>query len=150
MVYYRILNIVPCAVVLTFLFFLFFCLFAFSRAAPMAHGGSQGRGLIGAVAASLHHSHSNARSKPRLWPTPQHTATPDPQPTEQARDGTCILMDTSRVCNPLSHKGTSIFHIFFLSFSFFFFIFIFFVFLPFLGPLPQHMEVPRLGVGSEL
>ena len=25
-----------------------------------------------------------------------------------------------------------------------------FVFLPFLGPLPQHMEVPRLGVESEL
>ena len=24
--------------------------------------------------------------------------------------------------------------------------FILFVFLPFLGPLPQHMEVPRLGV----
>ena len=27
---------------------------------------------------------------------------------------------------------------------------LFFVFLPFLGPLPQHMEVPRLGVESEL
>jgi len=24
------------------------------------------------------------------------------------------------------------------------------VFLPFLGPLPQHMEVPRLGVELEL
>ena len=31
--------------------------------------------------------------------------------------------------------------------SFFFF---FLIFLPFLGPLPQHMEVPRLGVQSEL
>ena len=40
-----------------------FCLFAFSRAAPAAHGGSQVRGLIGAVATSLHQSHSNARSK---------------------------------------------------------------------------------------
>ena len=31
------------------------------------------------------------------------------------------------------------------------FIFIFFlVFLPFLGSLPQHMEVPRLGVELEL
>ena len=29
-------------------------------------------------------------------------------------------------------------------------IFFFFVFLPFLGPLQQHMEVPRLGVESEL
>ena len=26
----------------------------------------------------------------------------------------------------------------------------FLVFLPFLGPLPWHMEVPRLGVKSEL
>ena len=28
--------------------------------------------------------------------------------------------------------------------------FFFLVFLPFLGPFPQHMEVPRLGVESEL
>ena len=32
----------------------------------------------------------------------------------------------------------------------FFFLFFSFVFLPFLGPLPWHMEVPRLGVESEL
>ena len=32
----------------------------------------------------------------------------------------------------------------------FFLFFFFFVFLPFLGPLPRHMEVPRLGVESEL
>ena len=38
------------------------CLFAFSRATPAAYGGSQARGQIGAVAASLHHSHSNAGS----------------------------------------------------------------------------------------
>ena len=30
------------------------------------------------------------------------------------------------------------------------YIYFFFVFLPFLGPFPQHMEVPRLGVQSEL
>ena len=41
-------------------FFLFFCLFAISRAAPVAYGDSQARGLIGAVATSLHQSHSNA------------------------------------------------------------------------------------------
>ena len=37
-------------------------------------------------------------------------------------------------------------------FSFFLnlFIYLFFVFLPFLEPLPQHMEVPRLGVELEL
>ena len=55
----------------------FVCLFAF-RAAPVTHGGSQARGQIGAAAASLCHSHSHAGSKPRLRPTPQLTAMPDP------------------------------------------------------------------------
>ena len=59
-------------------FFLFFCLFAFSKAAPSAYGGSQARGLIKAVAAGLHHSHNNAGSEPHLQPTSQLTATPDP------------------------------------------------------------------------
>jgi len=52
-----------------------FCLF---RAAPMAYGGSQVRGLIGAVANGLLKSHSNIRSEPCLRPTPELTATPDP------------------------------------------------------------------------
>ena len=34
-----------------------FCLF---RATPVAYGGSQAEALIGAVAASLHHSHGNS------------------------------------------------------------------------------------------
>ena len=46
--------------------YLFICLFAFSRAAPLAYGGSQARGPIGVVAASLHQSHSNAGSEPHL------------------------------------------------------------------------------------
>ena len=46
-----------------FFSFLFFYLF---RATPEAYSGSQTRGLIGAVAASLHHSHSNWRSELRL------------------------------------------------------------------------------------
>ena len=33
---------------------------------------------------------------------------------------------------------------------YFFFFFFFFVFLPFIGPHPQHMKVPRLGVQSEM
>ena len=37
-------------------------LFLLFKAAPMAYGGSQARGPIGATAASLHHSHSNTRS----------------------------------------------------------------------------------------
>ena len=44
----------------------------------MAYGGSQARGPIGAVAASLHQSHNNEGSEPRLQPTPQLMATPDP------------------------------------------------------------------------
>ena len=42
--------------------FCFFGLFAFSRAAPVAHGGSQARGLIGVVATGL----CNEGSEPRL------------------------------------------------------------------------------------
>ena len=60
-----------------------FCLFFF-RTAPIAYGGSQARRLIGAVAAGLCHSHSNARSKLHL-PTPQLMATPDPSSTEQGQ-----------------------------------------------------------------
>ena len=33
---------------------------------PVAYGGSQARGRIGAVAAGLRQSHSNAGSEPRL------------------------------------------------------------------------------------
>ena len=45
--------------------------FGLFRAVPMAYGSSQGRGLIGAAAASLHHSHSNAGFKLHLKTTPQ-------------------------------------------------------------------------------
>ena len=48
------------------------------RAAPEAYGSSQAGGRIGAVAAHLHHSHSNTRSKLHLQPTSQLTATQDP------------------------------------------------------------------------
>jgi len=65
--------------------YFFFCLFAFSGAAPVAYGDSQARGLIGATATGLCQSHSNAGSEPLLQPTPQLTATPDPQPTERGQ-----------------------------------------------------------------
>ena len=42
-------------------FFFFFCLFCLLGAASTAYGGSQARGLIGAVAASLHHSHTRSK-----------------------------------------------------------------------------------------
>ena len=54
-----------------FVFFLF-------RATSVAYGSSQARGLMGATAAGLHHSHSHARSELRLQPTPQLPATLDP------------------------------------------------------------------------
>jgi len=54
-----------------------FLVVVFSRTAPVAYGGSQARGPIGATAPSLHHSHSNTGSKPHLQPTPQLKATPD-------------------------------------------------------------------------
>ena len=48
------------------------------RATSTAYGGSQSRGPIRAVTTSLCHSHSNARSEPRLQTTPQLTAMPAP------------------------------------------------------------------------
>ena len=59
--------------------------FTFSRAVPTAHRGSQTRGRIGAVAAGLRQSHSNARSEPHLQPMPQLTAMLHPSPTEQGQ-----------------------------------------------------------------
>ena len=42
------------------------------RAEPVAYGGSQARGQMGAVAASLYHSQSNLGSKPSLTYTTAH------------------------------------------------------------------------------
>ena len=49
--------------------FFFFFLF---RATPVAQGSSQARGGIGAVAATLHHSHRNVGSEPHLTYTTVH------------------------------------------------------------------------------
>ena len=45
------------------------------RAAPEAYGSSQARGQIRAIATGLHHSQD--RSEPCLWPSPQLMSTPD-------------------------------------------------------------------------
>ena len=50
----------------TNLFIFIFLIFYLFGATFAAHGGSQARGQIGAVAAGLHHSHSNARTEPCL------------------------------------------------------------------------------------
>ena len=65
----------------TFGGFCFFCLFVcfcLFRATPESYGGFQARGPSRTTAASLCQSHSKVGSKPRLRPTPQLTATPDP------------------------------------------------------------------------
>ena len=62
---------------------LFFFLF---RAAPATYGISQARGQIGAATARLRHSHSHAGSEPRLQPTPQLMAAPDPRPTKRGQE----------------------------------------------------------------
>ena len=81
-----------------FLLFVCFCLFAISRAAPTAYGGSQARGRIGAVAAGRRQRHSNAGSEPPLQPTPQLTVRRILNPLSEGRDRTCVLVDTSQVC----------------------------------------------------
>ena len=63
--------------------YFFFCLFFLGHTCSMWRfpGWSQ----IGAVAAGLCHSHNNARSEPHLRPTPQLTATLDPELTKQGQ-----------------------------------------------------------------
>ena len=58
-------------------YFIYFLLFWLFRSAPESYGGFQAWGQVGAVAAGLGQSHSNAGSEPCLQPTPQLTATPD-------------------------------------------------------------------------
>ena len=56
------------------------CLFFGGGTAP--YGGFQARAPIGAVAAGLHHSHSNTEPELHLPPTPQLMTMSDPRPTE--------------------------------------------------------------------
>ena len=79
--------------------YLFFCLFVFGlfRAGPVAHGGSQARGQIGATAEGLRHSHSNAGSEPSLPPTPQFMQPQILNPLREARDRTHVLVDANQV-----------------------------------------------------
>ena len=68
-----------------YLLYLFFYLFFLFMATSVAYGSSWVRGRIRTAAAGLHHSHSNARSEPQLWPMPQLVATLDIYPTEQGQ-----------------------------------------------------------------
>ena len=63
------------------------------RAALAAYGGAQARGRIRATAAGLSHSHSYAG--PNLHHNSrQHWIL---NPLREARDRTCVLMDTSQI-----------------------------------------------------
>ena len=74
-----------------------------------------------ATAAGLHHSHSNMVSKLCLWLLPQVMAMPDPDPLREARDWTCILMDTSWICFHCAIRYAHGIWIFFLKWGVFFF-----------------------------
>ena len=62
--------------------FFFFCLFG---PLPMAYGGSQDRGQIGAIDDGLRHSLSIARSEPHPQPMPQIMATLNSEPIERGQ-----------------------------------------------------------------
>ena len=93
--------------------YLFIYLFSLFRATPAAYGSSQARSRIGAAATSLHQSHSNTRSRPRLQSIPAdvdcnlHSNARSFNLLTEARDRTCILTDTSQVLNLLSHNRNS-------------------------------------------
>jgi len=86
----------------------------------LAYGGSQTRGLNRAVPPGLHQSHSNTGSEPRLRPTSQLMASPDPNPLSKVRDPTnnliipsqihfrCATMETPRKCFYLARNALKI------------------------------------------
>jgi len=86
----------------SFLFFFFFFVFCPFRATPMAYGGSQARGLIGAVATSLHHSPWQRRIL---------------NPLSKARDRTHNLMVPSRIRFHCNMTGTPTFSFFYFSYQ---------------------------------
>ena len=80
----------------------------FFKAATAAYRSSWTRGLIGATAANLYHSHSNAGSELHLWLNITGHSTPDPNPLSEARGRTWVLMYTSWVCYHWATIGTPI------------------------------------------
>ena len=88
----------------------FFCLFVV-RATPTGYGISQPRDQIGAATPGLHHSRSNARLEPRLQPTLQLMATPDPSPTEWAQGSKVRPHGFWSRLFLLSHRGNAYFQL---------------------------------------
>ena len=80
--------------------------------ATMAWGGSQARGLIGALATDLHQRHSNARSEPHRWPTPQLRARQILNTLSETRDWTHNLMVPIQIHFCWAMMGTPIYILF--------------------------------------
>ena len=92
----------------------------------MAYSSSQAGGPIGAAAAGLHHSHSHAGS--------------------ELHSGLTLLAGHRQILNPLGGHRDRTFILMASRFFFFFFFLAFFI----AGAQPKPIEVPRLGVESEL
>ena len=105
----------------------------FFKATPSAYGSCQARGQIEAAADGLRQSHSNEGSELHLGLTPRWIL----NPLSKARDQTCVLMDASQIHFCCATMGTPVCSAFVLFFTF-------------LGLYPRHVEVPSLGVESEL
>ena len=84
--------------------FVCFCLF---RATPVIYSSSWARDQIRTAAASLHHSHSNARSELHLQPMPHLWLLQILNVLSEVRDWIHILMGTSLVLNLLRHSWNS-------------------------------------------
>ena len=82
-----------CLSILKFLSIFFFLVFYLFRA---TYGHSQAGGLIGPIAASLHHSHSNMGTKLHVLLTPQLMATLGPQTSEGGQGLNVSLMNASQ------------------------------------------------------
>ena len=92
--------------VLLFRLFLFVCLFCLLRASPEEYGGSQATAPNGAAATTLRHSHSNGGLS-CIWYL--HRSSWQCQilnPLSEARGGTCVLMDASRIRFHWATTGT--------------------------------------------
>ena len=86
---------IPFLAVLYFFIIIFSFLF---RAPPMAYGNSQARGQ----------SELQLQAYTPATPACSNTRSLF-NPLIEVKDGTCVLMDTSRVLNPLNHNGNSSF-----------------------------------------
>ena len=152
------------------IFYFLFLFFGLFRAVPTAYESSQARGQIGTLAAILCHRHSNARSEPvSVTYTTAHSNTgsltywakPGIEPASSwllvrfvsSRPRRKLLSIFERGCFLLLVLGILI--TFWISdckcfLPFWGLPFYLFIYLVFLGPHPQHMEGPGLGVYSGL